>query len=274
MTVLVEAEVVVPPRGDTGMPLEGVRAEIEVHQLAVLLDAPRRTVVHERGERGHLAGDLVGRQAPQVAGVDAVAAGAVADHGDRLDHLPPRHRPEPRVGRQQVDQVGGPRAGEPDHDDGRFELDVERLGVPGQVLLEPQPGLQQTDQPVPDDVPAEPGEPTVRLDRGDLGRQPVEQGGIAELVEAGGAVRVGDDAVDVEVDLHREGEFVGGLLLGRAPGLPQVLDPHLSCHRHPVPPLSVVAGGRTTPNTGTRPSFRTPVPVSFRSRSHSSETAG
>jgi hypothetical protein len=157
-------------------------------------------------------------------------------------------------------QMGGPRAGKPDHDDGWFELDVERLRIAGEVLLEAEAGFQQTDQPVADDVPAEPGEPEVRLDRRDLGRQPVEQGGIAELFETGGALRVGDDAVAVEVDLHGQGELVGGLLLGSAPGLPQILDPHLVCHRHPVSPLSVDDGGRTPSVTGTLPSFARPFP--------------
>ena len=163
------------------------------------------------------------------------AAGTVAGDRDGLDDLPPGHGPEPRVGGQQVDQVGGPRTGEPDHDDRRFELDLEGLGVAGGVLLEPQPGLEQPDQPVPDDVAAQPGEPAVRLHRRHLGGQPVEQGGVAEPVESGGVPGLADDAVDGQVDLHGQGEPVGGEFLGRAPRLPQVLDPHLLCHRLPVP---------------------------------------
>ena len=62
---LVEAEVVIPPGGHPGMPLEGVRAEVEVDQLAVLLDAPRRPVVHQGRQRGHL---LVSSRWPGTAG--------------------------------------------------------------------------------------------------------------------------------------------------------------------------------------------------------------
>ncbi len=43
---LIESQIAVPPCGNPCVPLEGVGAEVEVDELAVLLDAPRRSVVH------------------------------------------------------------------------------------------------------------------------------------------------------------------------------------------------------------------------------------
>ena len=77
------------------------------HDPAVMLAADRLIDMGPGpGERG---GQIVFDGTPE-ARVDAVAAGAVAEHGDRLDQLPERQRPEPRVGGEQVDQVGGARA--------------------------------------------------------------------------------------------------------------------------------------------------------------------
>ena len=127
--------------------------------------------------------------------------------------------------------MGGARARQPDDDDRRFELDLEGLGVPRDVVLVPQPGLQQADEPFPDDESPEPRQPGVALDCGDLRREPVEQSRVTEVVQAGRAASLGDDVLRVEVDLHLERVLVEGLLLGGALRLAQVLDPHLVGHR-------------------------------------------
>ena len=110
MRVLVEAEVVVTPRRHPGVPFERVRAEVEIHQLTVFFDAPGRPVVHERHERRDGSRHLVRGTTPQVAGVEAVTTGAIAEHGDGLDHLPPRHGAKAGVGGQEVHQVRGARS--------------------------------------------------------------------------------------------------------------------------------------------------------------------
>ena len=92
---LVEAQVVVAPPRHTRVPLERVGAQVEVDELAVLLDAPRWPVVHDRRQRRRGQHHLVVRRRPLVAGIDAIAPRAVAQHGRRLDHLPPRHRAKP-----------------------------------------------------------------------------------------------------------------------------------------------------------------------------------
>ena len=196
MGPLVQAQVVVPPRRDPGVPLEDVGAQVEVDQLAVLLDAPRRAVVHQRCQGGDLPGHLVGGEAPEVPGIHAVAAGSVAEDRGRLDHLPPGHRAEPGVGGQQVDQVRGARPGQPDHDDRWLERHVVGLGMAGHEVLEAQPRLQQPDEPVAHDVPAQPGQPGVGLHRVDLGRQPFGQRGVPELRQPGVGTGLGEQAVE------------------------------------------------------------------------------
>ena len=69
-----------------------------------------------------------------------------------------------------------PDRGRPDHDDRRLELDLERLGVAADVVLEPQSGLQQADHAVADDVPAESGQARVGIERGGHGGQADRQG--------------------------------------------------------------------------------------------------
>src|SRR5262249_2850656 len=93
---LVEREIGVAPPRHARVPFEGVRAEIEVDELAVLLDAPRWAVVHVlRERRGVLTGLPVG-VAPRVPRIESVAARTVAGHGNRLGALPPRQRSKAR----------------------------------------------------------------------------------------------------------------------------------------------------------------------------------
>ncbi len=102
-------------------------------------------------------------------------SGTVAEHRGGLRNLPPRHRAEPRVGCEQVHQMGGAGAREADDDDRRLELDLERLRVPAHEVLEPAGAPRRSPtQPLPDDEPTEAGEAVVRLDRRDLRGQPVE----------------------------------------------------------------------------------------------------
>ena len=181
--VLVQAEVVVAPRRHPREPLQRVRAQVEIHQLALLLDRGRRPVVHQRGERRRPLGHLVLAQVPEVPRVDAVATRAVAEHRDRLLHLPPRHRPEPPIGGQQVHQVRGARSWQAHHDHRRLELDLERLGMAAHEVLEPQARREQPDQSLAHQVAAETRQPVVGLDRGDLRGQTIEQGRVTEVVQ-------------------------------------------------------------------------------------------
>ena len=59
------------------------------------------------------------------------------------------------------------RAGEPDHDDRRGELDLEDLGAPAHEVFDEQPGREQPDRALVDREPAERAETGVGLDRGD-----------------------------------------------------------------------------------------------------------
>ena len=120
---LVETEVVVAPTGHASVPFERVRAQVEVDQLTVFFDRPRRPIVHQRGERRDVLHRLPVREAAEVARVDTVATGPVADDGDRFPHLPPRHGAKPRVGGEQVHEVRGTGPREPDDDSWRFEFE-------------------------------------------------------------------------------------------------------------------------------------------------------
>ena len=122
------------------------------------------------------------------------------------------------------------RSGQADDDDRRRKLDLKRFGVAAHEVLEAQPCLEQTDQPLPNDVAAEPRQPHVGLDGSHLHGEPVEQARVSELAQPRRTLRIGDDAFDRQIDLHPECELVEGLLVRRAPRFTQVLDPHLSHH--------------------------------------------
>jgi hypothetical protein len=248
---LVEPEVVVAPPRHPGVPFERVRAHVEVDQLAVLLDAPRRPVVHECRQRRVGVGQLPLGEAAGVARVDPVAPRPVPEHRRGLADLPPRHRPEAGVGGQQVHQVGRARAGEAHHDDRRLQLDGERLGVAAHEVLEPQPRPQQAERAVAHQVAAEAREPGIGVDRGQVVAEAVDHAGVAQVVEARLRPRPGHQRVGVEVDLHGERHLVDGLLLRPTPRLAQVLDPYLSHRPAPLPlpvaPPSSRGSGSSSP---------------------------
>ena len=141
------------------------------------------------------------------------------------------------------------RSGQADDDDRRRKLDLERFGVATHEILESQPCLEQTDQPLPHDVAAEPRQPHVGLDGSHLRREPVEQARVSELAQPRCTLRIGNDAVDRQIDLNPERELVEGLLFRGALRFTQVLDPHLSHHgvrvlpaRHRVQPGRPTSG--------------------------------
>ena len=203
----------------------------------------------ERGQRRRRGGQLPLGVAPQVPGVHAVAPGAVAEHRRGLADLPPRHRPEPGVGRQQVDQVGGARAGEADHDHRRVELDLERLGIAAHEVLEPQasaaagPRRRSRTRWRP-----RPESPASASTAATCWREPLHHAGVAEVGEAGLGPGPGHQLGGVEVDLHGQRHVVDRLLLRPSLRVAQVLDPHLLHGRLPV------VAARRSPRRGRMPS--------------------
>jgi len=85
---LVEGEVVIAPARHARMPFEGVRREVEVLELDLLLDRLRVLVVHRAHVRDHRHLRVVGPPTPLVPGIDSVTARPVARSRDRLAALP------------------------------------------------------------------------------------------------------------------------------------------------------------------------------------------
>ena len=125
--IVVQAEVEVAPGWRPDMPLQGVGAEVEVHDLALLLDRLGEPVVHVLRERRNGAfGVVLGPQA-QVSRVETVRAGSFPAAWQRLLALPVRQCATARIGRDQVHQVRGSRTRHPDHDERRFSIGIDSI---------------------------------------------------------------------------------------------------------------------------------------------------
>src|SRR5690606_5136698 len=137
---LVVGEVVVPPAGHLGQPLDQVGRKVDGLQFDVLADVVGGELVHglHVGQHSVLLGPALGGPGP--AGVDAVGARHVILGGNGGDGLPPGQGPQAGIGADQVQQVGGAGAGQARHQDGPVDLHIEDLRVALDEILEAQPG--------------------------------------------------------------------------------------------------------------------------------------
>ena len=115
--------------------------EVDVLELDLLLDRGRVLVVHRGEQRHHLHLRFVLALAAGEARIDAVAIGSRAGPRARFEALPVRERAQAGVGRDEIHEVRGARAGQADHDDRRRELDVEDLRAPAHEILDEQPAV-------------------------------------------------------------------------------------------------------------------------------------
>ena len=90
------------------------------------------------------------------------------------------------------------RAGEPDHDDRRGQLDIEDLGPAADEVLDEQAAREQANGALTDREPPERPEPGVGLDRVDHRPQPGAEARVAEVVAAGPGARFGEQPLLVE----------------------------------------------------------------------------
>ena len=108
-----------------------------------------------------------------------------------------------------------PRARQPDHDDGRGDLDLEDLGAAAHEVLDEQPARQQADRSLLDRKPSERTESGVGFDRVDHCAQAGQEVDRAEVVTARAAAGFVDESPLVEVDIER-GDVVERRLLLRS----------------------------------------------------------
>ncbi len=134
----------VPVGGQRHDALEQHRVEVHGQQLDLLVHVVGGHLVHALEVRHGLVHEPEGQVAALPTGIGLDPPLLVGR--DRLQGLPVRQRPQRRVGRHQVVQVGRAGAGQPGHDDRGLDLDVPDLGVPGQLLLDPQPVAQELDE--------------------------------------------------------------------------------------------------------------------------------
>ena len=235
---LIEGEVEISPRRHACKPFERVGGEVEVLELDLLLDRGRVLVMHGTQQRHHRDLRLVVAPVPREAGVDTVAAGAVAGAWARFEALPVREGAQTGVGRDEVDEMGRPGSREADHDDRRVELHGEDLGIPADPVLHEKARGEEAHDPLVDGEPTERVQARVGLDRGRHRLEPSPELGVPEVVASGPLACRCEQRVDVEADVERRDVVEGGAVGGVEARGGQIVDPNHVAHgasrREPV----------------------------------------
>ena len=133
---LVVGQVVVAPPRDARHPFELIAGEVRQLQLQLLMDVVGPHGVHGAHVRQHRLHALPLAFGPSVTGVGAVRPALLAGVGHRLVALPQRERTQAGVGGDEIDQMGGSRAGQAHDDDRRRDLDVGDLGATGEEIAD------------------------------------------------------------------------------------------------------------------------------------------
>ena len=148
---------------------ERVGRRVHIEELYFFLDRGGEAIVHVLGQRRHRRFGSVILGAPPPARIDPVHIRAIAMERERFLALPVRQRPEPGVGREQVDEVGRTGAGEADDDQRTLDLHGVDLGVTPDQVSQQQTAGEEAQHAAPQDQAPQVGEIPVALDRGQVG---------------------------------------------------------------------------------------------------------